>query len=408
MKCRHCYDELVQPFCDLTCAPPSNAYLRKEQLDLPEIWVPLRTFVCATCYLVQTQDFHAPDDLFVNDYGYFSGTSASWLRHCENYVEMIVQRLNLDSTSLVVELASNDGYLLQYMKARGIPCVGIEPTLSTAEVARSKGIETISCFFGSEMGRQMSSQGRAADLVIGNNVLAHVPDINDFLKGVNELLKTEGVATFEFPHLLQLMLLNQFDTIYHEHYSYLSFIAVDRITRALGLEVFDVDRLQTHGGSLRVFLQRSDTGTQARSKKVVDLQKEELNAGFSDLAKYGHFQAKVDDIKFSFLHFLLEQNRAGRKISAYGAAAKGNTLLNYCGIRSDLIPYVIDRSPGKLGRYMPGSRIPILAEDHLRSDRPDYIIILPWNIADEIEAQLSYVRTWGAKFVRVIPHLKVW
>ncbi|MBO9506229.1 class I SAM-dependent methyltransferase [Thalassospira sp. A3_1] len=408
MKCRHCNSEVTQPFCDLACSPPSNAYLSDEQLDAAEIWAPLRTYVCGKCFLVQTQDFHVPDELFVTDYGYFSATSASWLKHCEAYVNMISQRLELDASSLVVELASNDGYLLQYVKELGIPCLGVEPTQSTAEAARAKGIEVISDFFGTKLAGQLVEQGRQADLIIGNNVLAHVPDINDFLKGVTQLLAEDGVATFEFPHLLQLIKFNQFDTIYHEHYSYLSLLAVETISRAAGLTVFDVEKLTTHGGSLRVYLQRSDTGQRPQGPNVPVLQKEELDAGLADVASYGKFQSVTSDIKFDLLEFLLEQRQAGKKVAAYGAAAKGNTLLNFSGVRSDMIPYVVDRSPGKLGRNMPGSRIPIVAEERIREDKPDYIIILPWNIADEIETQLAYVREWGAKFVRAIPELRVW
>ena len=408
MKCRHCDTEVTQSFCDLACSPPSNAYLREDQLEAAELWAPLRTFVCSACFLVQTQDFHAPSELFVTDYGYFSAMSASWLKHCEAYVGMVAERLQLGPTSLVVELASNDGYLLQYVKQRGIPCLGIEPTLGTAEAARAKGIEVVTEFFGTALGQQLAAEGRLADLVIGNNVLAHVPNVNDFLGGVTNLLKEDGVATFEFPHLLQLVRFNQFDTIYHEHYSYLSLLAVEHIARHAGLQIFDVEELPTHGGSLRVYLQRSDTGQRPQGTSVAALLKAEVDAGLVDLSTYGRFQSVTSDIKFAFLEFLLEQRRAGRKVAAYGAAAKGNTLLNFCGVRSDLIPYVVDRSPGKLGRYLPGSRIPIVAEDRIRAEKPDYIIILPWNIADEIEAQLSYAREWGAKLVRAIPELSVW
>lgn len=408
MKCRHCDSEVTQSFCDLACSPPSNAYLTEDQLQAAEIWAPLRTFVCGNCFLVQTQDYHAPGELFVTDYGYFSATSASWLKHCEAYVGMVTERLKLSPISLVVELACNDGYLLQYVKQRGIPCLGIEPTLSTAEVARAKGIEVITEFFGAALGRELAAQGRLADLVIGNNVLAHVPNINDFVGGVTNLLKEDGVATFEFPHLLKLIRFNQFDTIYHEHYSYLSLLAVQRIAYHAGLHIFDVEQLSTHGGSLRVYLQRRDTGRRIQDSKVASLLKEEIDAGLADLATYGKFQLVTSSIKFAFLEYLLQQRQAGKKVAAYGAAAKGNTLLNFSGVCRDLIPYVVDRSPGKLGRYLPGSRIPIVAEDRIRAEKPDYIIILPWNIADEIEAQLSYVREWGAKFVRAIPELRVW
>ncbi|PYE85242.1 class I SAM-dependent methyltransferase [Phyllobacterium leguminum] len=408
MKCRHCGTEITQPFCDLACSPPSNAYLSEKQLDTAEVWAPLRTFVCHSCFLVQTQDFHTPGELFATDYGYFSATSASWLKHCETYVDQIADRLQLGPASFVVELASNDGYLLQYVKRRGIPCLGIEPTLSTAEMARAKGIEVITEFFGMALGEQLAARGRAADLVIGNNVLAHVPNINDFLSGVTKLLKDDGVATFEFPHLLQLIRHNQFDTIYHEHYSYLSLQAVERIARHVGLQVFDVDELPTHGGSLRVHLQRADTGQRSESANLAALRQKEVEAGFGNVETYGSFQSIVNGIKFALLEFLLEQRRAGKKVAAYGAAAKGNTLLNFSGVKRDLIPYVVDRSPGKLGRYLPGSRIPIVSEDRIHAERPDYIVVLPWNITDEIELQLSYVREWGAKFVRAVPELRVW
>jgi hypothetical protein len=408
MKCRHCAAEVTQYFCDLACSPPSNAYLSQEQLDSAEIWAPLRTFVCGKCFLVQTEDFHAPGELFVTDYGYFSATSATWLKHCETYVAMVAERFALDNDSLVVELASNDGYLLQFVKERGIPCLGVEPTLSTAEVARAKGIEVITEFFGTGLGQRLATQGRAADLVIGNNVLAHVPNINDFLGGVTLLLKENGVATFEFPHLLKLIQYNQFDTIYHEHYSYLSLMVVEGIARHVGLKVFDVDEVPTHGGSLRVYLQRSDTGQKPTGPNLAIVRGKEAAAGLGDIKTYGEFQSVTSGIKFALLEFLLQQRRAGKKVAAYGAAAKGNTLLNFSGVRSDLLPYVVDRSPGKLGRYMPGSRVPIVSEERIQEERPDYIVILPWNIADEIESQLSYTREWGAKFVRAIPELHVW
>ena len=408
MKCRHCGFSVTQSFCDLNASPPSNAYLDVGQLDMAEAWVPLRTFVCGKCFLVQTQDFHASEELFLSNYGYFSATSSSWLKHCESFVEMIAKRLSLDEQSLVIELASNDGYLLQYVQDRHIPCLGVEPTLSTAEVARKKGIEVITEFFGTELGERLADQGRSADLVIGNNVLAHVPNINDFLGGVTRLLKEDGVATFEFPHLLKLIQQRQFDTIYHEHYSYLSLLSVENIANSVGLRVWDVDEIPTHGGSLRVYFQLSATGVRPISDAVKRLRKAEADAALSDLATYAAFQKETAKIKYDLLSFLIKQKRLGKTVAAYGAAAKGNTLLNYSGVRDDLISFVVDRSPGKLGRYMPGSKIPIVSEDLIHSEKPDFIMILPWNIAEEIEAQLSYVREWDAKFVRAIPELSVW
>lgn len=408
MKCRHCDSSVTQSFCDLDSSPPSNAYLNDGHLDIAEQWVPLRTFVCEKCFLVQTQDFHASNELFVSDYGYFSATSSSWLKHCENYVEMIASKLGLNENSLVVELASNDGYLLQYVQDRGIPCLGVEPTLCTAEVARKKGIEVITEFFGAELGQKLTDQGRSADLIVGNNVLAHVPDINDFLVGVTLLLKDDGVATFEFPHLLQLIQQRQFDTIYHEHYSYLSLLAVENIATSVGLQVWDVDQIPTHGGSLRVYFQLAANSARPVSDAVKRLRKTEADAALNDLATYAAFQEETTKIKYDLLSFLIEQHRLGKRVAAYGAAAKGNTLLNYSGVRSDLIPFVVDRSPGKLGRFLPGSKIPIVSEDRIVSEKPDYILILPWNIAEEIEAQLSYVREWDAKFVRAIPKLSIW
>jgi SAM-dependent methyltransferase len=408
MKCRHCGAQVTQTFCDLASSPPSNAYLSIDNRDAPEQWVPLRTFVCGNCFLVQTQDFHTSSELFSSDYAYFSATSSSWLKHCEDYVAMISDRLGLDSTSLVVEIASNDGYLLQYVQARGIPCLGIEPTLGTAEAARAKGIEVLTEFFGLTLANELRAQGRSADLIIGNNVLAHVPDINDFLSGVARLLNDDGVATLEFPHLLKLIEFKQFDTIYHEHYSYLSLLAVSNIVKHVGLEIFDVDELPTHGGSLRVYLQRKATGRHAISSNVAAVRTCESDALLNDMEVYRAFQDQIYKIKYDLLTFLIEQRRRGKKVIAYGAAAKGNTLLNFSGVRGDLISFVVDRSPGKINRYMPGSKIAIVSEDRIRTERPDYIVILPWNIADEIEAQLGYVREWDAKFVRAIPKLSIW
>ncbi len=403
MKCRHCGAGLKLPLIDLGSAPPSNAFLTETALRAPELWFPLRVLVCESCWLVQTEDFARADELFSADYAYFSGFSSSWLAHSEQYVADMVARFSLTSDSHVVEVAANDGYLLQYVKARGIPCTGIEPTTSTADAARAKGISIVEDFFGVGLARQLADKGLQADLTAANNVLAHVPDINDFVAGFAHLLKPQGVATFEFPHLLRLMDETQFDTIYHEHFSYLSLTAVARIFAANGLQVFDVEELPTHGGSLRVYAQRSDAGRQPETPRVAELLAREGAAGMTRADYYSGFQAKADGIKDAFVAFLLDAKRRGKSVAAYGAAAKGNTLINYAGVRPDLIGFVVDRNPAKQGRYLPGSRIPVVDEDHLKAARPDYVVILPWNLAAEVRAQLSYVESWGGVCVRFIP-----
>ena len=407
MKCRHCASKLTLPLVDLGSAPPSNAYLSHEALMAPEKWFPLRVLVCDECWLVQTEDFARANELFDAEYAYFSGFSSSWLEHSRRYVDDMVARYELDATSHVLEVAANDGYLLQYVQARGIPCTGVEPTASTASAARAKGIVVIEEFFGTELAERLAGGGRQADLTAANNVLAHVPDINDFVAGFSRLLKPAGVATFEFPHLQKLIDQNQFDTIYHEHFSYLSLTAVDQVFAANGLDVFDVQELPTHGGSLRVFAQRSDTGTRARTAAVEALLRSEAAAGMTGAAYYEGFQAKTDAVKNGLLRFLLEAKAEGRSVGAYGAAAKGNTLLNYAGVRPDLVSFVVDRSPSKTGKYMPGSRIPIVEERVLRETKPDYVLVLPWNLRDEVFAQLAYVREWGGRFVTAVPELTV-
>lgn len=406
MKCRHCGSGL-QPFADLGSAPPSNAYLTAQQLDRPEKWYPLRVAVCETCWLVQTEDFAEAGALFDADYAYFSAISKSWLAHAERYVGDMVDRFGLGGESHVVEVAANDGYLLRYVKARGIPCLGVEPTRSTADAARSQGLEIVEAFFGSDLAAELVAQGRAADLTAANNVLAHVPDINDFVSGFATLLKPQGISTFEFPHLMRLIAERQFDTIYHEHFSYLSLTAIERIFVANGLTVFDVEEHPTHGGSLRVFAQRTDTGCQSVSERVAEMLGRERQAGMTGLDYYQGFQASVDRVKDDFVRFLLDARRDGKSVAAYGAAAKGNTLINYAGVRSDLIAFVADRAPAKQGKYMPGSRIPILNEDALRQAKPDFIVILPWNLKTEIMFQLDYAREWGARFVIAVPALEV-
>lgn len=406
MKCRHCTAPLQAPFLDLGSAPPSNAYLAADRLDAPETWFPLRLLVCHACWLVQTVDFTSRDALFTDDYAYFSSFSQSWLEHSKRYVTEMIARLGLDTSSCVVEVAANDGYLLQYVRDAGIPTYGIEPTTSTAAAARARGIEIVEAFFGVTLAEKLAAEGRDADLIIANNVLAHVPDINDFVGGFARLLKPTGVATFEFPHLLEMVSRNQFDTAYHEHYSYLSLTAVERIFAANGLSVFDVQRLPTHGGSLRVFSQPAD-GPHAVASAVTVLLQAEQTAGVTTPAFYATFQRSAETVKDDLLLFLLDARRDGLRVGAYGAAAKGNTLLNFAGIRPDLLPYVVDLNPAKAGSYMPGSRIPIVTQDRLRADRPDRILILPWNLCDEVVTQLAYARDWDARFVVAVPSLQL-
>ena len=407
MKCRHCSSELKLPLVDLGSAPPSNAYLTEQTLKAPEKWFPLRVLVCECCWLVQTEDFAQAHDLFDAEYAYFSGFSSSWLAHAERYVADMVARFKLNADHHVVEAAANDGYLLQYVKARGIPCTGVEPTASTATAARAKGIPIIQDFFGVRLADALVVQGKQADLTVANNVLAHVPDINDFVSGFARLLKPQSVATFEFPHLLKLMAENQFDTIYHEHFSYLSLTAVNSIFHTNGLSIFDVEEHPTHGGSLRVFAQRSDTGQHPRSAKIHELLQREAQAGMSTAGYYAGFQAKTDKVKNDLLVFLLEAKCQGKTVAAYGAAAKGNTLMNYAGVRPDLISFVVDRNPAKQGKFMPGSRIPIVKECNLKDAKPDYVIILPWNLRSEVMQQLDYIRAWGGRFVTAVPELTI-
>lgn len=407
MNCRHCGRPLRLPFLDLGSAPPSNAYLTAETARTPEVWFPLRLLVCEACWLVQTEDYAGREALFTRDYAYFSSFSTSWLAHAARYVRAMVARFDLGSASRVIEVAANDGYLLQYVRAAGVPCCGIEPTASTARAARERGIDIIERFFGVALAEELADRGQAADLLVANNVLAHVPDINDFVAGFARLLRPRGVATFEFPHLLRMVRENQFDTAYHEHFSYLSLTAVRRIFEANGLAVFDVEELPTHGGSLRVFAQRGDTGDQAVTGAVAALLGEEARCGLTGPAFYRDFQDRAQRVKDDLLEFLLRSKRQGLRVGAYGAAAKGNTLLNFAGVRSDLLPYVVDRNPAKQGKYLPGSRIPIVDEAHLQAHRPDRILILPWNLRQEVMTQLEYARAWDAKFVVAVPRLQV-
>lgn len=402
MKCRHCGFHLEASFVDLGFAPPSNSYLNPDGLEHPEVHYPLRVKVCDNCWLVQTEDYASAEDLFNSNYAYFSSTSVGWLAHASDFCNMITERLQLSSESFVVEVASNDGYLLRNFVAKGIPCVGIEPTASTAEVAKAAGVPVICGFFSAQVGASLASAGRQADLVVGNNVYAHVPDINDFTRGLAAALKPQGTVTLEFPHLLPLIEHVQFDTIYHEHFSYLSLTTASRIFGAAGLRIWDVEELSTHGGSLRVYgchvgADKVETGRVAMLRAREDL------FGITRLETYTAFQARVDGVKNNFVAYLIEQKRAGRKLAAYGAAAKGNTLLNYAGVRPDLLPYVCDAAVAKQGKLMPGSHIPIRSPDVLLHDPPDEVLILPWNIAGEIRSQLSFLTT--SRFVTVIPKL---
>ena len=407
MKCRHCQSEIKRHLVDLGSAPPSNAYLAEGDLHAPEQWFPLRVLVCEHCWLVQTEDFARADDLFDADYAYFSSFSSSWLAHCERYVADVSERFGLNAQSHVVEIAANDGYLLTHFMSRGIPCTGVEPTASTAAAARDKGIEIIEGFFGRDMSKDLANKGKRADLMVANNVLAHVPEINEFVASFAILLKPQGVVTFEFPHLMRLMAENQFDTIYHEHFSYLSLTAVKNIFTKNGLSIFDVQELSTHGGSLRVFAQRTDTGIQPVNDRVGTLLEREDVLGMRTTAYYAGFQARAEKIKDEFISFLIEAKRAGKKVAAYGAAAKGNTLMNFAGIRQDLISLVVDKNPAKQRKFMPGSRIPILAPSALELTPPDYLVILPWNIAAEVREQNSWLIDLGTKFVTAVPVLEI-
>jgi 2-polyprenyl-3-methyl-5-hydroxy-6-metoxy-1,4-benzoquinol methylase len=406
MKCRHCGHEGFWPFLDLGTAPPSNSYVAEDALARPELWYPLVIRTCSECLLTQTEDFASRETFFSERYAYFSSFSTSWLNHAKTYVETMAERFGLGPDSRVVEVAANDGYLLQYVKAKGIPCLGVEPTTSTAEAARAKGIEIVEDFFGVALADALVGRGWQADLTAANNVLAHVPDINDFVSGFAHLLKPDGVATFEFPHLLNMVRENQFDTAYHEHYSYLSLIAVEHILAENGLTVFDVETTPWHGGSLRVFACRADARTRPVQASVGSTRATEEKAGMRARAFYEGFQASAERVRNDFVEYLIQCRRKGLKVAAYGAAAKGNTLLNYGGIKPDLVAFVVDRNPAKQGQFLPGSRIPVVDEDRLKAEKPDRVVILPWNIETEIRAQLSYITGWGGRFVTAVPNLK--
>ena len=405
MNCRHCDHPLEHVFLDLGFAPPSNAYVSRDALKAPETYFPLKLYVCDQCWLVQTEDYARADELFSADYAYFSSVSQSWLAHAARYVDAVTPRFGLGPDSFVVEVASNDGYLLKNFVKRGIPCLGVEPTASTAQAAEALGIPVAREFFGKAFAAQLEVQRGKADLVLGNNVYAHVPDINDFTAGLEAILKDEGVVTLEFPHLYRLIEDNQFDTVYHEHFSYLSLHTVQKIFAKNGLRIWDVERLGTHGGSLRVYGCRNDA-SHVRTEDVDRVLAMEQAAGMQSLAPYAAFQDRADKVKNDLLVYLVEQKRLGKTVAAYGAAAKGNTLLNYAGVKPDLLSFVCDAAPSKQGKFMPGSHIPIMAPEALRENRPDVILILPWNIADEVVSLHGYIREWGGRFITAIPEIR--
>lgn len=406
MKCRHCNSTLDLKFLDLGFQPPSNSYLKKSDLNRAEVTYPLRLNVCTSCWLVQTEDYAAETEFFSPEYAYFSSTSSSWLKHAKEYCKMVQKRFNLSSGSRVIEVASNDGYLLKNFVSKSIPCLGIEPTVSTAEAAEKVGVPTLQEFFGLELAKQLSGQGKCADLIIGNNVYAHVPDINDFTSGIAQLLKDDGVVTLEFPHLMRMVEGLQFDTVYHEHFSYLSLHTVRSIFDVSGLRIFDVEELTTHGGSLRVYGCRTEA--KHREKATVGkLLIEETTRGMQSATFYQTFQSQAERIKNDLLHFLLSIKDENKSVAAYGAAAKGNTLLNFAGVKPDLLPFVCDAASAKQGKYLPGSHIPIYSPLHLQEDRPDYLLILPWNISEEVISQNLDLYDKGTQFVTAVPKLNI-
>lgn len=406
MKCRACNAQLEHTFVDLGVSPLSNSYLAADQLQAMEPHYPLKVLLCSECWLVQLPAVARPEDIF-SDYAYFSSYSDSWLRHAENYVEQMIQRFGFDKTHNMVEIASNDGYLLQYFVQRGIPAFGIEPAANVAKVAVEKGIPTLVKFFGTETAKEMVADSKAADLLIGNNVLAHVPDLNDFIAGMKIALKPGGIITMEFPHLMRLMAGNQFDTIYHEHFSYFSFLSVEKAFARHGITLFDVEELATQGGSLRIYGSHEENEAVPVTKNVTELREREMREGFDQLETYQGFARQVEETKRSLLQFLIQAKSEGKTIVGYGAAAKGNTLLNYCGIRTDFVDYTVDLNPHKQGKFLPGTRIPIYAREKLRETKPDYVLILPWNLKEEIMSQMAHIREWGGRFVVPIPEVEV-
>jgi C-methyltransferase C-terminal domain/Putative zinc binding domain/Methyltransferase domain len=406
MKCRHCGSRLEHTFLDLGSAPPSNAYLSRADLSKPELYYPLKIRVCTHCWLVQTEDYAQPEKLFSPDYAYFSSTSSTWLAHARGYFESVTKRLALNSHSFVIEVACNDGYLLRNFVEAGIPCLGIEPTASTATAAEVLGIRVLHEFFSEDIGKRLAAEGMQADLIVGNNVYAHVPDINDFTLGLKSALKQSGTITLEFPHLMRMIEHIQFDTVYHEHFSYLSLHTVSRVLGEAGLRVFDVEEVPTHGGSLRVYGCR-DNDRRASATAVRSMLNAESAFGLQSLEAYTSFQSKTNAVKDRLITFLIDRKREGKKVGAYGAAAKGNTLLNYAGIKPDLLPYVCDAASAKQGKFLPGSHIPVVPPAALKQSRPDVVLILPWNIAEEVVRQHGYIRDWGGRFAVAIPALEV-
>jgi hypothetical protein len=407
MQCRFCKSELTNVFIDLVNSPASNSFLTKEQLNEPELFFPLKVYTCSKCFLVQVDEYKKSGAIFNDEYVYFSSFSTSWLAHAKKYTEKMVERFGFDTHSQIIEIASNDGYLLQYFKEKNIPVLGIEPTANTAKVAADKGIESIIDFFGISLAKKLVAEERKADLLLGNNVLAHVPDIVDFVGGMKLVLKDTGIITMEFPHLMQLVDNNQFDTIYHEHFSYLSFYTVKQIFNSQGLELFDVEEIPTHGGSLRIYARHINDNSKPISENVDLLLKKEMAKGMNTLSYYENFQKKALQVKLGFMGFLTEQNLNNKRVAVYGAAAKGNTLLNYCGIKNDQIEFVVDANPYKQNKWLPASHIPVVNEAHLRESKPDYVVIFPWNLKDEIVKQLNYIKDWDGKFVIPIPQLEV-
>lgn len=406
MKCRHCETPLQHVFLDLGFAPPSNAYLAAADLNSPELYFPLKLFVCDQCWLVQTEDYTQADELFRFDYAYYSSTSSSWLDHAAKYTTQITERFGLGPQSFVIEVASNDGYLLRNFLPPGIPCLGIEPTEGTATAAENLGIPVLREFFCDELAKKLAAEGKRADLIIGNNVYAHVPDINDFTRGLKSVLKPDGVITLEFPHLMRLIEQAQFDTVYHEHFSYLSLQSVERIFTQAGLRIWDVEELTTHGGSLRIYGCHAEDA-RPTTDAVARVHGDEKRNGLLDIETYLGFQTRANQVKDNLLAFLIAQKKQGKTVAAYGAAAKGNTLLNYAGVKPDLLPYVCDAAPSKQGKFLPGSHIPIQHPSVLAERKPDVVLILPWNIADEVVMQQSCVQEWGGKFVVAVPSLKM-
>ncbi|HKQ36253.1 MAG TPA: class I SAM-dependent methyltransferase [Nitrospiraceae bacterium] len=406
-SCLFCRAPLQKTFVDLGMHPLCESYVSEDKLNQMEPFYPLHVFVCEKCFLVQLHEYVSPADIFT-EYAYFSSYADSWVQHAKRYTDMIVDRLMLTPKSFVVELASNDGYLLQHFVAKGIPVLGVEPAANVAKVAVQKNVPTLVKFFGQQTARELVAEGKRADLVLGNNVLAQVPDVNDFVAGIKILLAPQGVVTIEFPHLMKLIEENQFDTIYHEHFFYFSLITAERIFAAHGLTLFDVEEIPTHGGSLRIYGRHTEDGSRLITDRLRQLNKREHAAGFEQLEAYALFAEKVKETKRKLLEFLIEAKRKGKVIAGYGAPGKGNTLLNYCGIRSDFLDFTVDRSPYKQGKFLPGTHIPILHPDRIREAKPDYVLILPWNFKDEIMQQVSYIREWGGQFVVPIPEVKVY